>query len=257
MKIAGMTMAFNAPTIGECIDNMCAYWLDKIYVAYSTRSRNYNAILDNKFTKDEVLNMCSPEKRDAVVFVEGVRDKDHETRNSIMEQAKKDGIDYLIIQDADEFYHPDFLEKIKPHLNHDSLKCPMYYFWDKWYILYENATKVFENYPEICIKVSDEIKFVNGRNSNRFWQAYIVPDLISYHLSYVLDNEFMKLKILTRWHSHEIVKNWYENVRSKRTVDSRNLHPVNPWVRYKAGEYDINNLPLQAQNVCNKIKKRS
>ncbi len=113
----------------------CAPFVEKIFITYSPEP--WSAY--NKNARDLFKNPSNPEilKQSPhfgkVELIEGIWDTEEEQRNDCLKKAKEQGFDYLIIQDADEFYLPEEYEKniqgIATFPNYNYYRNPWYFFW--------------------------------------------------------------------------------------------------------------------------------
>ena len=108
--------------------------VDRIYIAYSEKPWGYNPNARNTYHNSFDLNMIKQSKYvDKITIIEGDWLTEEAQRNACAIQAKLDGIDYLMIHDADEFYFHDDFEKMKIFItnnpNYDVYTCGCISFW--------------------------------------------------------------------------------------------------------------------------------
>ncbi|MBY0436484.1 MAG: hypothetical protein K2U26_20515 [Cyclobacteriaceae bacterium] len=224
MKFGVLILYFNAQrTILRCIEN-CAPFVDLIYVSYSpvpwtkynSKARSY---YKNTSDLEIVINSVH---RDKIRIIQGAWDNEEEQRNAVVNQARLDGMNYLIIQDPDEFYLPEEYSKniegiIKnPH-------APFYYnlwinFWKNIHTVIVERTdmfglknSIFSMSANFAINLSDflDTKFVDRRTCNYDFKSGVALSGICYHLSYVYSDDELKGKIMTWGHSHQVSENWF------------------------------------------------
>jgi hypothetical protein len=219
--------------------------VEKIYVAYSEKPWNYNPNARNQYKNSFDINLIrNSEFADKVVIIEGVWDTEEQQRNACAEQAAKDGMDYLIIHDADEFYFDkDFrnLKKvIEENPDFDYYKVAWHCFWKSFnYVLLDAQGDDITGYPEFCINLKKGVRFASKRRPNRPYHKIITKDNgVCYHGSYVLTNEELLEKINTWGHTNDFNKDqWYKEKWLKWTEESTDLHLVSPSAWSKAKRF--------------------
>jgi hypothetical protein len=119
LRFGVMTLLYYSEgTIVEMIDN-CAPFVDKIYVGFSDLPwSDYNKNARTEFKGSASLDVLKDSKwHDKIEVISGVWKSEVDERNDILSKARQDGMDYLIIQDADEFYHPeDYCQSKSPRI---------------------------------------------------------------------------------------------------------------------------------------------
>jgi hypothetical protein len=220
--------------------------VEKIYIAYSEKPWSYNPNARNQYKNSFNLEILrKSEYADKIVIIEGVWDTEEQQRNACVDAAIKDGIDYLFIHDADEFYfHKDFQKLIyfiATNQNYDYYKIAWYCFWKNFnYVLLDSVGYKITGYPEFCINLKKEVRFSSKRRPNKTNFIVIPPDNgICYHGSYVLTDEELFQKINTWGHTNDFNKDhWYKEKWLKWTEQSTDLHLVSPSAWSKAMKFD-------------------
>lgn len=220
--------------------------VEKIYIAYSVDSWTYNpqarAIYKNTFD----LNIIrKSEYMDKIEIILGTWQTEEDQRNACAEQAAKDGMDYLIIHDADEFYFHNDFEIIKKHIednpNYDFYKIAWYCFWKSFnHILLDSNGNKITGYPEFAINLKQGVRFSSKRRPNKT-NSYTIPPVVGvcYHGSYVLTNKELLQKINTWGHTNDFNKDyWYKEKWLKWTENMTDLHLVSPSAWSKAVKFD-------------------
>jgi hypothetical protein len=213
--------------------------VDQIYVCYPKYPWNYNLEAKEKYTNTFDLNIIKSSKYiDKITIIEGEWENQLLQRTECMQRAKKDGIDYLMYQDADEFYFHQHFEAIKNAIrnnpNYDAYERYLCAFWKSFkYIIINHDQSTVTGMTQTIFNLHKELKFGYGYNgygidsSNRA----VINDIRCYHGSYVLSDEEMLKKIETWGHTNDFDrKKWYNEVWLPWTLESRNLHPIWPWV---------------------------
>lgn len=224
MKFAIHTLVFyGADQLHLMIQNTGPY-VDKIYLSHSKIPWSaYNAEAKEKYNSAADASMVnSLPFKEKIVWLEGVWETEEAQRNHSLLRAREDGIDYMIIQDVDEYYLPqDFLanlEGIRRNPMYGSYRCPWTVFWKSTdYVIQvreHEGVKVttVTTCPNFAVNVQrEDVKFVNRRLVNGINQSYKLPGLC-YHLAWVLSDEEVLRKIETWGHSHQFDrKKWYRH----------------------------------------------
>lgn len=210
--------------------------VQKIYIAYSEVPWTYNPNARSQYKNSFDLNIIrNSQYADKIVIIEGVWDTEEAQRNACADQAAKDGMEYLIIHDADEFYfHKDF-ENLKQFIfdnpNSDYYKVGWLCFWKSFnYVLLTPNGQPICGYPEFAINLKNKVRFLSKRRPNKS-NFLIIPteNGACYHGSYVLSNDELLQKINTWGHANDFDKEkWYNEKWLNWTEDSKNLHLVTP-----------------------------
>jgi hypothetical protein len=223
-KFAILTLVFYGNyTLRRMLANTGAY-VDRIYLSYSPVPwSHYNnrarEAFQSDFDKSQLAGFPFAEK---ITLLEGVWVSEEDQRNHALEAARQDGIDYLIIQDADEFYLPeDFqrnLEGIRENPNYPVYRCPWTVFWKTTgYVIQvlEHEGKPRQTVttcPNFAVNVNwPGIHFSSRRLVNAMDQVYML-DGLCLHLAWVLSDAEVQQKISTWGHSHQFdTQKWYRH----------------------------------------------
>jgi len=238
MRHAAHVLMFNCDRfILAMIDN-CGPFVDKIYVAYSKLPWGYNPEAREKYRNTTPPSLLAKSRYfDKIEFIEGDWLYDHDQRNACLERARVDGFDYLIAQDADEYYttegYRNNLLEIARDPDREAYNAPLYAFWKTTdYILESPGGLPAVGFPAFAINLKKPVNFVNSRTvsasdtSRLPWPCY--------HLSYVLTDEELLRKISTWGHTHQFNRSkWYKNKWLRWHEGTINLHPLWPelWKR--------------------------
>jgi hypothetical protein len=210
--------------------------VDQIYVMHSHLPWGYKPDARTKYTNSFDLNVIKQSKyMDKITIIEGDWLDDTGQRNFCLERARKDGFDYLMVHDADEFYFHEDFEKIRQIVEEEEtyevFEINLYAFWKSFkYILIDpqKPGKIGGTNHTIVnlsrVKKYDYIRNVNTTN------RLVIPDVICYHGTYVLTDEELYKKVNMTSHSNDYdgIK-WYNEIWLPWTLESRNLHPIWPW----------------------------
>ena len=87
----------------------CAPFVEKIYILYSELPYSkYNPEARKKYSNTARKEILRESKYSTKIdLIEGNWDNEEEQRNECLYKAKAEGFDFLIVQDADEFYLPE------------------------------------------------------------------------------------------------------------------------------------------------------
>jgi hypothetical protein len=238
-RFAVMTLCFyGEKTILRMIDN-CAPFVEKIYVGYSEVPwSDYNKNARSTF-KAELSSDIFGESKWAhkIEVIRGEWPSDEAERNTILDKARQDGMDYLIVQDADEFYTPENFQKnlegIAAHPNYPAYRCPWVVFWKNTRYVLTCRNTIFEKpraittCPNFAVNCNmPDVHFSVSRMVTRINEAFML-DGLCLHLSWVLDDEVAWKKVLTWAHSHQFnAKKWY----------------YQKWLAWKPGDKNIGHI---------------
>lgn len=241
-KFAAHVLLFDSQKwILKMIEN-CGPFVEKIYVAYSELPWTYNPNARNNFKNTANPSiLLNSQYANKIELIHGVWERDEDQRNACLDRAKADGMDFLIIQDADEFYkqsdYSRMIEQIANNPDYGFYKTPWCIFWKSFdYILEgENGSTVI-GFPEVAINCKHNVRFTRARTPNS--NNYFLLDALCYHGSFVSTDDEMYRKIHTWGHAHQFDRDmWYQNKWLKWTESLEDLHPVSPHVFRRAVRY--------------------
>lgn len=236
MKFAILTLAFYG---GKTLDRMLANtggFVDKIYLSHSPVPWNkYNPEARTKFKSDfDVDKVSKLPYNDKITLLQGVWESDEAQREHALQQARADGIDYLIVQDSDEFYLPEDFQKnlngIRANPDHPAYVCPWVKFWKNINYVMQARKHNGLNYqtvttcPNFAVNVNyPGIHFNLSRLVNENHKAFMLEGLCL-HLCWVLTDEEVLKKISTWGHSHQFdYKKWYKHKWLSWTPKTKHL----------------------------------
>ena len=254
MRISLQVLAFNVDrTLNAMLRNAGPY-VDKIFIAYPERAWRYgkkNSITLNP-TKLMSINTALPCE---VEIIMGDWEKDEDTRNQLLQISRLENFDWMIIQDADEFYTADswqiLTERLKrpETLKYDCIKTPYFTFWKSpAYVLHNRQEGIKNGTTTFAINCRQPgLYFSYSRTTTA--KHHIFMDMPCYHYSYVLSDVEVKLKINTWAHAGELISKtlWY-NIKWKRWHEtSKFLHPGSPWMWDKAIRFPLPQPPFACE----------
>lgn len=262
MRFASMLLLFNADrTIVQAIDNGGGF-VEKIFVGYSKFPWTaYNSGSREKFKNRSSVDILKRSRYyDKIELVEGIWDSDEGQRNEIVGRARHQGFDYLVFQDADEFYSPEDwkknLELIRLNPNFMIYQTPWINFWRSLdYVLVSKEHLGTKN--TIYTTCSAFAMSLKQEPETKLTFARIFPTKsifrltgVCFHLSYVLSDEEVFTKINTWGHSHQVKKNWFKWKWLAWHPGKRNIHPINSIEWVEAIPF-TGMLPAELQNFEN------
>ena len=235
MKIGVQVLVYNVdrfllPMLDNCgphVDRIYASWSAVPWSAYNRNARND---FRNK-TSPELLRQSRYFKK--VVLITGEWVDEASQRNDVLDRARADGMDFLIIQDADEFYtHTDYAANVRfLALNPDAE-----YFRGKWLMFWKTTGWVLElpdktlaNNENFAVNCRRPVRFVSNRMVNvDYRHAPVVPGPCC-HLSWVYSDQEVWEKISTWGHAHLVNRGrWFETKWKGWRPGSRCLSPCRP-----------------------------
>jgi hypothetical protein len=244
MKIAVHILAYNVSGfIASVLANVEPY-VDRIYIAHSERPFGY--------TPDSRLNHRNPTSvsylrslslSSKVLILEGDWLAEDMMRNSCLAKAREEGMDWLITQDADEFYTEagwaSILRALRMSVGCDQLVTTWYNFWKSSdYVLVHKNGSIKDTNAGFALRCGSNAVFVNRRITNAVSSRII--DVPCYHYGYVMTDAQMREKLSTWSHSHEVNRErWYADKWLGWSENSKNLHPVAPWIWRRAIRFPL------------------
>lgn len=253
-KFAVHVLVFNTQSwLSRFLEN-CGPHVDKIYIAYSKVPFTYNPRARKKFfntfNPDDLKNSPFYKK---ITFIEGVWDKEEDQRNACLVQARRDGMDYLINQDHDEFFTEEgykrLISEIIKHPNYSYYKAPWITFWKSYAYAIENEKGELKYaYPEMVYNCNKDIDFKQQRIPTQ-GDFLVIEDAICFHGSYVLKDAEVYEKISTWSHAHHFDRTlWFLLKWLRWDEKMQNIHPSMPKAWKRAVKYS-GELPAQIADL--------
>ncbi len=247
-------MRFAVHAFNYCNDDLVLRWVANVYPHVSTIYLVYpdapwdydlSAINDAAYrnSADPKLVQSSP-YADKVRFVFGRWATDEAQRNHVVELARQDSHDYLIVQDIDEFYQHKEMERnldgIRANPDFLLYKNPWSIFWKSISYVLEFRETILKHNPQCYFHAHNTpINFstsfaLNLRRNATFFRSrsvkcresdiFLLPGLCC-HLSWVKSDAEVRLKIDTWTHSQEVWPGWFE-------LKWLNWPPSTRWLSY-------------------------
>lgn len=260
-KFAILTLCFyGTRTLDRMLLNTGAY-VDKIYLSHSPLpwlnvATGLRPDQKSDFDPEVVPNLPYAEK---IHFLTGIWDSEEAQRQHAMDQARIDGIDYLIIQDADEFYSVDEFSKnlggIALNPNFPAYTCPWTVFWkSKDYVIEmrsssDGSPTTVAKCPNFAVNVNwPGIRFTKARLVNEINRAFKL-DGLCLHFAWVLSDEEVTVKVSTWAHSHQFnVKKWLQHKWFGWQPQTRSIGHITRYNYLRAVRF-TGSLPLEAASI--------
>lgn len=239
MRIAAHVLAFDVDDfLPVMIDNVGPH-VERIFVTYSELPWDYNPEARNEYlnpTDISIIDQCA--YRHKVQVIEGVWDRDEDQRNACVDEATRQGFDFLIVQDADEFVQPEHYRHAIEIINRESEIELFRFHWRMYwkstdYVLVGKDGKEVNGTPEFALNLNRGIRFVDRRITNA--KTELVLPIVGHHLSFVGSDEFMLTKVRTWGHAHQFdSERWFHEKWLRWHPKTRFLHPLRPTRWYRA-----------------------
>ena len=258
-RFASHTLLFDSEELTvKAIENIAPF-VERVYVAYSRRPWAYNAE-----ARTEYQNSASPERlrgskySSKIEIVEGDWLTEEAQRNECADCAQRDGFDYLIVQDGDEFYLPSEIEK-----NLDGIRAEpdFYYYKNPWYLFWKSVNYVLVNRLVVTYRDGRPVTrerdtihtysmafALNLRRNARFASKrkpvelddYLILPGLAHHLSWVYSDDQMLRKLFTWGHTNDVYDRmlWYRTKWLGWRPSVHNLHPINPFIFARAARFE-------------------
>jgi len=233
MRVGLLVIAFNVDQwIYEMLENASPH-VDIAYIAYPSRPWRYS----ERARKSEVNPTILDEDKLRSLgirykIVKGDWDYDEDTRNDIRKIATAESCDWLVVQDADEFYDEDGWKRLKDlmrmHLGKEVAIST------QWLNFWKNTDYIITN-RDGSITSANECAALSLSGSSCFTYSRTVScqvvscDAICYHLGYVMDDDKVKIKVNTWTHTADVdIRGWYRLKWMGWRVETKYIHPGNP-----------------------------
>jgi len=252
-------MKFAVHALNFCSDQFilrfvenCGPHVDKIYLAYPKRAWAYNPEAREKAYNSADQSLLRQSKFfPKIVVIEGDWGYEEEARNECLAIARRDGMDFLIVQDLDEFYtHAAYEENCRclaANRQHHTYRAPWIHFWrDIRHVVQFRRIEVHRGaecvlrelggtrdymvaYAVNCIT---DVRFVRRRLPAPDDTFAIAPGPCC-HLGMVLNDEEVERKITTWSHCREIQDAWLRLKWKGWRPETKNLGLLQPasWLR--------------------------
>lgn len=249
MRVGVHVLCFNVDRFLPHVIENCYPHVDKVYLAWSPVSWGYGS--SRRENPTDIYKYDIAARFPKCEIVEGVWDTEEDMRNACLERARADGCDWLVIQDADEFYSDASwvlalrsLAIAPSSLN--LVKTTWYNFWKHPSIIAVNRHGGYKtNNAGFALRVAGDAHFVNKRLTNYSDHTRsVILDAPCYHYGWTLSDEEMKIKLSTWGHANDFdVRRWYELKWRGWSFETRDIYPLSPrtWSRavFFPGEHQM------------------
>ena len=253
-SIALQVIAFNVdPWINSMLRNAAPH-VDKIFIAYPPRPWNYSVVARESIRNPTQLESIDIEDLQCPVeIVRGDWERDEDTRNCLLTRAREQGFDWMVVQDADEFYTERSWARLIAMMNNedssDLLITPWYNFWKSpEYVIVNRGTGIKTLNEGFAVRAKgSNVVFTYSRTTNATRKTVI--DEPCYHYGYVMNDDAMLRKISSWAHANEMMstKLWFELKWRRWTPTTIYLHPGSPAHWLKAERFPLHQPSFAAE----------
>jgi len=238
MQLAVHILAYNVSRFLPHVIENVAPFVDKIFLAYPRLPFAYipKSRLEktNPTTLEELTTITSGTP---IEIVEGDWLDEESMRNACLDRARSQGFDWLIIQDADEFYPEETWLQIRKLMlnakNDDHLTTTSYNFWkSSYYVIVYRSGNIKHATAGFAIRCRPDTAFINKRLTNVSVSKTI--DCACYHYGYALTDQEMEEKLQTWSHAHQFnTRRWFEIKWLNWRLETKNIDQICPpaWKR--------------------------
>jgi len=253
MQIAAHVLAYNVSRfIRPVLKNMEPF-VDKIYVAHSTCPFAYvPGVRESKVNPTTVEEILGAGIGPKLEIVEGSWLDEESMRNDCLKRAKAEGFDWLVTQDADEFYTEQGWEQLRATLlqnrRDDHYITPWLNFWKSSdYVLLNADGAMKQMNASFALRCRSPFQFVSRRQTNAV-QSQVI-DCPCFHYGYVMSDAEMMEKISTWSHANEVrsMTHWFRNKWLNWSEPTRYLHPTTPVIWPRAIRFSFDQPAFAAQ----------
>ena len=259
MQVACHILAYNVDLFIDHVLQNCASHVDKIYITYSARPWGYTPSSRETHTnpttlvrvKTAIMRLRQETGCNVPIeIIEGDWLTEEDTRNTVLHKAHFEGFDWLIIQDADEFYTEAswqmLLRTLLSNPSADCIRTSWYLFWKSSQLVIQHwSGSIKDNNVGFALRCLDTVQFVRARWPNA--ENVRLVDASCFHYGYVMSDVQMREKVTTWGHSHEFnAEAWLRTKWDNWTVSTKNLNPRHPWLWQRAIRFPNEQPPFAA-----------
>jgi hypothetical protein len=240
MRIAVQILCFNVDKFLPHVVANCHPHVDKVYLAWSPHSWSYGPKKRKNPTDIYKYNLAA--KYQKCEIVEGVWETEESMRNTCLERARAAGYDWMLIQDADEFFTDSgwsmaikCLKETPSEVN--LIKTTWYEFWKHPTIVTTNRSGGIKgNNAGFAQRITPDAKFIKGRCTNYSdHRQSMILDTPCYHYGWAISDDEMELKIQTWGHVNDFnLHQWFSIKWLRWSFETKNLNPIDPYSWKKA-----------------------
>lgn len=234
MRIAAHVLAYNVNRfINPMLENLSPH-VDRIYLAYPSRPFGYiRSSRDSKSNPTSLAHINFEKFGDQVKVIEGDWLTEEDTRNDCLQMAKDEGFDWLVIQDADEFYPDSQWEQLRRALlrykGEELLVTTWYNFWksSSYVLLERDGFSLKGTNAGFALRCVDSLNFIKQRKANN--NSRRIVDAPCFHYGYVQSDAEMLEKVKTWSHAGQFdADKWFQLKWLNWSLNTKNLNPVYP-----------------------------
>jgi glycosyltransferase involved in cell wall biosynthesis len=227
----------------DCLSHVLPH-VDKLFVGYSSRPFSYNKRVretETNPTPRESFTALSLESR--IEIIDGDWATEEDARNACLDAARRQGFDWLLVIDADEFYTEQCWEQLLRSLRASAQRDHIITTWFNFfksshYVLVERDGSIKSTNAGFALRCTSNIRFRHRRLTTA--ERSQVIDCPCHHYGYVMSDAEMRQKISTWSHAADFNRErWYRLKWLNWTLDTRNLHPVVPTAWRKAVRFPL------------------
>jgi hypothetical protein len=233
MQIAVHVLAYNVNRFLRPMLENVGPWVDKIFIAYPSRPFGYIKSSRETKTNPTIVEEHLPEALlSKIEIIRGDWETDEDTRNACFDRAKAQGFDWLIVQDADEFYTESSWRNLRRILersaDREAFSTTWYQFWkSSEFVIEEQGPGLKGINSSFAIRCKPHLKFHLKRSLES--QPPVI-DEPCYHYGWAMSDAEMAEKVVTWSHSLEVdVKRWFLFKWQYWSFNSRHICPTYPW----------------------------
>lgn len=231
-----LTLAYNQEEYLEAMLRGIAPHCARLYVMHSqVPFTRYNPQARGEFTRaDRTAEILARLQRELphLAVRTGEWACEDDMRNAGLDAAMADGLDYLMVVDADEFYR----DGVVPAVQRSVLALPEAdSWWCRTVVPFKRCDYVIDRddeYLPVAVRLDPAIRFTNRRiPAGR--RARLPQELAFFNMGFLLPDARMYEKTRTWSHAHQLPGRWFEEKWLGWSPATRNLHTRVPelWPR--------------------------
>jgi len=229
--------------------------LDKCYVGFSPQTWSGRKL--GQINIDLLYNIKNISPNAEMVWIDNSSyfspdpmEMDSLSRNKIIEKAKNEQFDFMVVQDTDEFVHEEDWDFLLNHYfpdmilgGYDTCAIRLKNFWKSWNNFLVCEEIIVPGWPgewaTFGVNLANPIRFESSRHIEYANKCAIQQDVFLYHGSWVLTDEQVRKKISSWGHSKDIdYEKWYNDKWLNWNRETTDLHPsIKPHIWKKAIPY--------------------
>ncbi len=215
----------------------CGPLVDRIYVIYSQRPwSRYNPAAPSLYTNRTPLEIIERSPyRSKITVLAGDWASEPDARNAALDRARADGMDWMIVHDADEYYtfadYQQNLDFMAAHPEAAYFRARWYLFWKTTgYVILSAKGELLSNCENFAVNCRTNVRFSEYRRVDAPAERSLFVPGVCFHLSNVYSNDEMVEKISTWGHARQVedARRWFERKWRHWHEGTRFLSPFHP-----------------------------